>query len=125
MNDSLDLRVFVVEDDATVALLIEDMLDELGCRVVASIARLSRAFEAADAHDFDVAILDVNVGGEQVFPFAEHLRERGKPFVFSTGYGRAGIPAPLASRPVLAKPFSIEDLARAISAAMQAGGKPA
>ncbi|ARP95864.1 response regulator [Bordetella genomosp. 13] len=115
MNDIEGLRVLVVEDEAGVALLIQDMLEELGCEVAASIAHLPKAFEAADTISFDFALLDVNVHGVPVFPFAHALRERGKPVVFSTGYGREGLPSEFKGYPVLGKPFSLDALERAIT----------
>jgi DNA-binding response OmpR family regulator len=114
MNKLSNVRVLVVEDDAAIAMLIEDMLDELGYEIGASVARLAKAFEVLDSLDFDVAILDVNVDGEPVFPLARRLSEQGKPIVFSTGYGRAGLPAEFANYPVLAKPFSMSELQRVL-----------
>ncbi|MDB5413857.1 MAG: hypothetical protein JWR10_2192 [Rubritepida sp.] len=119
MNSLLGLRVLVVEDEVVVALLIEDMLARLGCDVVASAARLRSAFDIASRTDFDFAVLDVNLQGEQSFPFARSLQERGVPFIFSTGYGAAGIPPDLADRAIVAKPFAITELERAIAATME------
>ena len=67
---------------------------------------------------FDVAILDVNLSGEKTFPIAEALAERGVPFVFSTGSGAGGLPAPLQKTPILQKPFQMRDLERALSAVL-------
>ena len=89
----LGLRVLVVEDEALVAMQLEDMLDELGCVVVDVAGTVSRgvALAADAAVALDGAILDVNLGGEKVYPVAERLAARGVPFVFCTGYGVAGI----------------------------------
>lgn len=106
MTELEDLRVLVVEDEATVAMLIEDMLEDFGCTVVASVASLSDAREATVRADIDFAMLDVNLAGELVFPVAEVLRQRRVPFVFSTGYGAIGLPAEFSSYHVLTKPFS-------------------
>jgi CheY-like chemotaxis protein len=104
------VRVLVVEDEATVAMLIEDMLEDLGCTVVASIASLAAARDVATGAEIDLAMLDVNVAGELIFPIAHLLRERRIPFLFSTGYGMAGLPAEFLDCPVLAKPFSQSEL---------------
>lgn len=104
------LRVLVVEDEATVAMLIEDMLEELGCEIAASVASLSKAIDIAPVVDVDLAMLDVNVAGEMVFPVALLLQERQIPVLFSTGYGMAGLPAEFSACPVLAKPFSQSEL---------------
>jgi CheY-like chemotaxis protein len=102
------LRVFVVEDETLVAMLLEDMIADLGGVVVASAARRDRALEIARDRTvaMDVAVLDVNLGGEEAFPVADALAERGTPFVFSTGYGGNGLPEPWRLRPILQKPFT-------------------
>lgn len=110
MAELAGLRVLLVEDEGGVALLLEGMLEDLGCEIVASVARMSRAFEAARTLSFDFAVLDVNVAGETSFDLARELLAKGAPFVFSTGYGLAGLPDDLADRPVLSKPFTLTDL---------------
>jgi CheY-like chemotaxis protein len=76
------LRALVVEDEGTVALLIESMPEELGCKVAASVPTVPKALIASDAQSFDFAVLDVNLNGQLVFPVAEVLRNRQVPFVF-------------------------------------------
>jgi CheY-like chemotaxis protein len=114
MNILSGLKVLVVEDEGGIALLIEDMLQELGCEITASVAHIARAEEAASTAEIDFAVLDVNLDGKPVFPVAHILRKRLIPFVFSTGYGIGGIPPEFAGNPVVAKPFSIEGLQAAI-----------
>ena len=110
MADLARLRALVVEDEGSVAFLIEDMLEELGCEVAVSVATLAKAVKASRSGIFDFAILDVNLDGEFVFPAAEILKERQVPFVFSTGYARAGVPDGFCAYEVLNKPFTIEEL---------------
>jgi CheY-like chemotaxis protein len=110
MADLAGLRALVVEDEGGVALLIESMLEELGCHVTASVATLAKALSAARADTFDFAVLDVNLDGELVFPVAEVLKGRQLPFVFSTGYGRMGVPEAFKECDVLNKPFTIDEL---------------
>ena len=107
---SSGLRVLLVEDENLVALLLEDMLAELGHTVVGPVARLDKALEAAQREAFDVAILDGNINGEESYPIAEALAARGIPFVFSTGYGKKSLRAPYSDRPALQKPFQRHDL---------------
>jgi CheY-like chemotaxis protein len=104
------LRVLVVEDETLIALMLEDMLEALGCAVTGLAPRVPLALAMAETGQFDIAILDVNVGGENVEPVADKLAERHIPFVFATGYGIAGVPVQHRARPVLAKPFRIDQL---------------
>ncbi len=112
------VRIFLVEDEGLVAMLIEDMLTDLGCEVTATADNLEVAMEKALAGGFDCALLDVNLRGKDVFPVAESLSEQGIPFAFLSGYGRAGLPENFRTRPVAAKPFPIGELAAALSAAL-------
>ena len=108
------LRVLVVEDEMMVSMLIEDMLSELGCEVVGPASRLDEAMSLASEADLDCAVLDVNLGGQPIFPLADLLRERGRPFAFATGYGDAGLRDVDKGSPVLQKPFREGDLARVL-----------
>ncbi|HYC73860.1 response regulator [Brevundimonas sp.] len=112
------VRVLLVEDEGGVALLLESLLEDLGCEVTASVARLSRAFDALESQDFDLAVLDVNLGGETSFDLARVLRHRGIPLVFSTGYGTSGLPDDLRACAVLSKPFTLTSLQQAIAGSM-------
>jgi CheY-like chemotaxis protein len=114
-----DLRVLVVEDESLVAMLVEDTLYDLDCTVVAVASNLSDALDKASSMDFDVAILDVNLNGSPAFPIAERLLRRKIPFIFSTGYGLAGVPEAFSRVPVLAKPFRQGDVGRALKAAIK------
>lgn len=86
MPDRGPLKVLVVEDESIVALDIENMLEEMGCVVVASVPRLVKALNLAESLDFDLAVLDINLAGEVVYPLAFRLAQRGTPFLFTTGY---------------------------------------
>ncbi|MBA4794064.1 response regulator [Phenylobacterium sp.] len=106
------LKVLVVEDEMMVSMLIEDMLGDLGCTVVGPASRIEEAFELAKSAEIDCAVLDVNLGGQPIFPLADVLREKGAPFAFATGYGDAGLREVDKGTPVLQKPFRESDLAR-------------
>jgi CheY-like chemotaxis protein len=108
------LRVLVVEDEMMVSMLIEDMLTDLGCSVIGPASRLDEAMELAATAVLDCAVLDVNLGGQPIFPLADLLRDRGHPFAFATGYGDAGLRDVDRGTPVLQKPFREGDLARVL-----------
>lgn len=109
------LSVFVIEDESLVLVNLEDMLADLGCVLVGPAMRLEQAEAMLDhARGADIAVLDVNIGGQPVFPFAEKLREHGVPLVLATGYGRDGLPEHWRSATVLSKPYTFDDLAQAL-----------
>lgn len=107
-------RVLVVEDEVIVGMLLEDMLAELGCEVVAISTHLDEALGLARRLDIDFALLDINLDGHQSFPVADLLRERGVPFLFATGYGAKILQPPYSDTPTLQKPFQLEDLRRMV-----------
>ncbi|ODT57686.1 MAG: response regulator [Phenylobacterium sp. SCN 69-14] len=110
--DLTGLRVLVVEDEMMVSMLIEDMLEDLGCQVVGPASRLEEAIELVNSVELDCAVLDVNLGGQPISPLADLLREKSAPFAFATGYGDAGLRDADKGSPVLQKPFREGDLAR-------------
>ena len=110
-------RVLVVEDEAMVAMMLEDMLLDLGCEIVGPAASLQAGLHLARTAAFEAAVLDVNLAGEKAFPIADALAERGIPFVYATGYGRAGLRAEDDHRLVVQKPYSLQDLRRHLEAA--------
>ena len=112
-------RVLIVEDESLVAMLLETILEDMGCTPVGPAATVDEALRlAADAEPIDAALLDVNVAGRQVFPVAEALRDRGVPFVFSTGYGEGGLPDEWRGLPTLQKPFTEAAVRDALMSAM-------
>jgi CheY-like chemotaxis protein len=112
------LTILVVEDETIVSFLLEDMLSELGCASVLQAGRLKDALAVLAERRPDAVVLDVNLAGEYAYPVAEHLAKAQIPFVFTTGYGRDGIPDHWASRPVIQKPFGLEALATALREAL-------
>ncbi len=115
-----NLRVLIIEDETLIALLLEDMLTELGCTIAGSAATVSTAIEMMDGTAPAFAVLDINLGGESSYVVAEALAKRGIPFVFSTGYGEGRLEPPWQGRPILQKPFGQEQLAEAVAAAIGA-----
>ena len=103
-------RVLVVEDEYLIRMLLEDMLADLGYAIAEAVGSIAEASRIAASGAFEVAILDVNVDGEEVYPVADILAQRGLPFVFVTGYGEGILPPKYRSRPTLQKPFPAEQL---------------
>ena len=103
-------RVLVVEDEYLIRTLLEDMLADSGYAIAAAVGSLAGARAEAERAAFDVAILDVNLDGEEVYPVADILATRDLPFVFITGYGQASLPENYRSRPALQKPFKADHL---------------
>lgn len=111
MGEGRKCRVLIVEDEAMISMLIEDMVLDLGCDIVGPAARLDHALTLALQAEIDIGVLDINVDGSVVFPVADVLRFRGIPFVFSTGYDVRSLPERFQGSPTLTKPFSYRHLA--------------
>lgn len=108
-------RALIVEDEMLVSMLLEDILSDLAFEPVGPFAKLEEALAAARGHEFDFAVLDVNLNGKETYGVADILMERGIPFVFATGYGKAGLPPRYRDCDVLSKPFRRDDLARIVT----------
>src|ERR1039457_1700990 len=98
-------RLLVVEDEYLIRMLLEDMLADLGYDVAAAVGTIAEASELAASGDFNAAILDVNLDGQEFYPVAEILAKRGLPFVFVTGYGERSLTEPYHDRTALKNPF--------------------
>jgi CheY-like chemotaxis protein len=114
LNQNDRPRILIVEDEPIIALMLDDMLEELGYCVAASVSRVAPALDFIDRETVDIALLDVNLGAEKIDPVADLLAQRQCPFLFTTGYGQYGAPSAHSDRPVLQKPFRIDDLAAAL-----------
>ena len=108
-------RIFVVEDEFLIRMLLEDMLTDLGYELVGVAGRVDEAAEMAQTKEFDLAILDVNLDGQDVYPVADLIGKRGLPFMFVTGYGGRGLPDNYRNRPTLQKPFQLDELKRMLA----------
>jgi CheY-like chemotaxis protein len=107
------LRVLVLEDEPIVAMMLEDMLVELGCDVVGPASTLQEGMVLATRGGFDVAVLDINVNGQRSDVLARALDAQGKAYTFATGYGSGGLPE-CGSRRVIHKPYTLDQLADAL-----------
>jgi CheY-like chemotaxis protein len=117
---SASRTILIVEDEPLIAMMLEDFLDSLGHNVSATCDNVSEAMGEADKGGFDLAILDVNLMGEKVWPVASRLREQGIPFVIATG-GHVDPPPPeFAAVPVIEKPYTVDRVTPALDAAFAA-----
>jgi DNA-binding NtrC family response regulator len=103
------LKVLVVEDEPLIAMEVQDLLTESGCTVIGPASSVEQGMRLMKEEDVDGAVLDVNLGGEMVFPLADALAGQSIPFVYVTGYGKL-LRACDHSRPVLQKPYANQDL---------------
>jgi CheY-like chemotaxis protein len=123
MSELQGARVLIVEDDAIIAMMVEDMLTDLGCEIVGTAARLDAAVEKAKTLTLDLAMLDVNLDGAETFPVAEILSQRGVPFVFATGYGAHVTAGRFQDAPTLQKPYESRSLEQALTRALGSAGQ--
>jgi CheY-like chemotaxis protein len=110
----------LVEDEMLIRMMVADMIEELGHVVAAEAGTIDKAMSYAATSAFDIAILDVNLDGSEVTPVAEILAKRRIPFLFASGYGSGGIPQSFSDRPVLRKPFQLEQLERTVRSLLSA-----
>jgi two-component sensor histidine kinase/two-component SAPR family response regulator len=97
-------RLLLVEDEALVASMMAEALNEIGFEVIGPFGKMDYRLGAAVSGEIDAAILDVNIGGELVYPIAEILAARAIPFAFVTGYSEDNIDKKFANVPVMQKP---------------------
>jgi len=102
-------RVLIVEDEVLIGLVLEDILEMLGCAVAGSAESLDTAAALLDGlgrDGFDIAILDVHIGGDPVYPLADRIAALGKRIIFATGSHRDTLPERFAGCGVLEKPYA-------------------
>jgi CheY-like chemotaxis protein len=115
MTEAPRRRVLIVEDELLIAMLVEQMAEDLGFAVVGPALTVDEALSLVAGEEFDCAVLDMNLGqGVSSAPVAEALRAKGVPFLFASGYGANGGGENLGAAPVLNKPFLTHDLERAL-----------
>ena len=110
--------ILIVEDEPLIAMMLEDFLVSLGHEVRATCDSVRDALKAVRAADFDVAILDVNLKGESVWPVAAELREREIPSILASGGHVDPPPAEFAGVPMIDKPYTIDRVTPALEAAL-------
>jgi CheY-like chemotaxis protein len=115
MNKLLsERRILVVEDEILILMMIEDMLADLGCKSVSAATKNEQAIALVNEQVFDAAMLDMNLNGKVTYDVADALAARGVPFVYATGNSVRDTRDGFRDRPVLKKPFSQEELTKAL-----------
>jgi CheY-like chemotaxis protein len=109
-NSLMGLRILIVEDNPFIALAVEEMLSERGLVIGGAANSVDGALALIGATPYDLALLDVNIGERKIDPVAKALTLLNTPFVFTTGCGRAGLPEAFRDRPMVEKPFYIEEI---------------
>jgi CheY-like chemotaxis protein len=107
-------RILVVEDEALIAMLVEDALLDAGAEVIGPAATVEEALALFESAAPEGAVLDINLAGQASTPVADTLADHGVPFVVATGYGADGLPPGHSEVPVLAKPYDPDDLTSAL-----------
>ncbi|MEK1886322.1 MAG: response regulator [Phyllobacterium sp.] len=109
-------KILVVEDEGLLAMMVQEMLEELGYEVPSVASTLSEGVSLVATGTFDAAILDISLHGEKSFPIAELLVEMGIPFAFSSGFSLEDVEPDYAARPLLRKPYQLAELERILAA---------
>ena len=113
------MRVLIVEDEALIAMQLEDELTDAGAEVVGPVASVDEALALIETAYGDgglsAAVLDMNLQGETVLPVADRLAVLRVPFVFTTGYADGGQRGPHKAASTLLKPFNSGALPDAIT----------
>lgn len=117
-------KVLVAEDEYTIAMFLVDFLEMKDVQVIGPAGNLKDLGALLDSNSVDAALLDINLGGELVYPLADRLREQGVPFLLTSGYDD-NVPERFISAPRCAKPYRLEALARALEDTLAQGAAPA
>lgn len=113
-------NLLMVEDEAFLAMTLEDLLTDAGYRVLGA-ARLGDALQIAANEHIDGAVLDINLHGETVYPLATRLREQGIPFLFASAYSKRSIPEAFQDCEVVQKPYTSQVIMDAVDSMMERG----
>lgn len=106
-------NILIVEDEPMIAMLLEDMLVDLGYDVAGVASSLSQGLELVEREGFDAAIIDLQLGDQDSLPIAARLNQKGIPFAFATGYGAA---TSTKDAPIISKPYRHDDIGKALLA---------
>lgn len=97
-------RILIVEDEGILAMELAWAIEDAGYFVVGPEKSVEAAVKTLARFRVDLALLDIGLGGETVFPVATKLGATGVPFIFITGHTSAALPSEFFGRPLLQKP---------------------
>ncbi|NMM36405.1 MAG: response regulator [Glaciimonas sp.] len=104
-------RALVAEDSLLILVALEMLFEQHGVSIVGQASTVADALVLAEKGGFDIAILDINLHGEMVFPAADLLHQRGVPIVFTTGYApNEMVPPRFVGTPIIQKPYDSDAL---------------
>jgi DNA-binding response OmpR family regulator len=112
-------RILIVEDRYFVADDLRQLFAKSGAEVIAVVADVEEAKRIAETDKIDLAVLDVDLRGRDVFDAVGVLEARGTPFIFVTGYRETHLPEQYRGRPIVSKPFSEPELFAKVCAALE------
>ena len=111
-------NILLVEDEHLLAVMLQDLLNDTGY-LVTHVDNLDLALESVAQERFDAAVLDINVGDEEVYPVAKRLRDSGVPFFFASARGEAGLAHEFRNYPIVSKPYRIDQIEAMLDAALR------
>jgi CheY-like chemotaxis protein len=113
--------VLIVEDEALIAMDLQALLENAGYHVLGPANSPKAALKLLEGPDPDVALLDVNLGGADVFAVADALQGRKTHMIFLTGHSSQQLPPAHRHRPLLAKPYLPHTLLQAVQRVLAQG----
>ena len=116
-------NILVVEDENGLAMELAWLVQEAGYAVLGPERSVAEARKALGRAKVDLALLDVRLGGETVFPLSEMLEAMGIPFIFITANADT-LPVEYSGRPLLAKPWTATSLLALIPQVIGLKGHP-
>jgi DNA-binding response OmpR family regulator len=118
MTMTVARSILIVEDEPLIAMMLEDFILSLGHQVSGNCDNVGTALKEVERGEFDLAILDVNLKGESVWPVAKALRDKGTPFVLATGGHVDPPPVEFKNVPTIEKPYTIDRVTPIIEAVL-------
>lgn len=108
------LSILAVEDEAMIAMELEDMLEDLGLKVIGPASTVKAALALLRNSSPDAAIVDANLAGESAKPVVEALKSSGVPVIITSGYETLELRNLGLEASLVTKPYGADDLSEAL-----------